>query len=97
MCLKPWNPILGTPACLKRVFKRVDSVLLFGYLGNKRSLKVYHFKFDVYKMISRLSKAITFLNCLHNDKEIGEIKMSFNSLPNSMENGLEPRANTEKM
>ena len=31
VCLKPWNPILGTPACLKRVFKRVDSVLLFGY------------------------------------------------------------------
>ena len=31
VCLKLWNPILGTPACLKRVFKRVDSVLLFGY------------------------------------------------------------------
>lgn len=34
---------------------------------------------------------------MHNDKEIGEIKMSLNSLPNSMENGLEPRANAEKM
>ena len=44
-----------------------------------------------------ISKAITCLNCLHNDKEIGEIKMSPNSLPNSMENGLEPRANIEKM
>jgi len=53
VCLKPWNPILGTPAWLKRVFKRVDSVLLFAYWGNNRSLKVCYFKFDVYKMISR--------------------------------------------
>ena len=44
-----------------------------------------------------ISKAITCLNCLQNDKEIGEIKMFLNSLPNGMENGLEPRANAEKM